>query len=359
MSKAFDSVNRSILIKDLEKVLQNDELHIIKTLTEVELQVRNENVMGEKFQTNTGIPQGDSLSPVLFTFYLANALKDENDETKIHLPIHLKDHDYSKNIISDFTIDQQFADDVGYASTSKDKLKCVKIDISEKLETKQLIINDDKTEYYSINDGTDEKWKKCKYLGSLLDTHSDIIRRKQLSMASFKKYQNKLKNEKLHLKTRMKLFNTYVTSVFLYNSEIWTLTKKLEKEVDIFHRKLLRSMMNIRYPKTISNEKLYKITKEREWSNVIKTRRLRWTGHFLRLSEETPVWKAFKESNRCNKIQKKTSKLTWIKKVNLDLKEIDQNLSLNDPNIRTLAQDRDWWRRVIVGSSLAVSSSGT
>ena len=32
MSKAFDSINRATLIKDLEKILQKDELHLINTM---------------------------------------------------------------------------------------------------------------------------------------------------------------------------------------------------------------------------------------------------------------------------------------------------------------------------------------
>ena len=40
MSKAFDSINRATLIKDLEKILQKDELHLINTMLNVELSVK-------------------------------------------------------------------------------------------------------------------------------------------------------------------------------------------------------------------------------------------------------------------------------------------------------------------------------
>ena len=83
MSKAFDNVNRKILMDDLKLILSNDELHLVKILlTNVSLQVKTNNIFGEKFKTTKGIPQGDSLSPILFTLYLANAMKEENNVNK-------------------------------------------------------------------------------------------------------------------------------------------------------------------------------------------------------------------------------------------------------------------------------------
>ena len=80
MSKAFDSINRATLIKDLEKILQKDELHLINTMLNVELHHSN------YFKTDTGAPQGDCASANIFTFYLAKSLHNmknyEHDSTK-------------------------------------------------------------------------------------------------------------------------------------------------------------------------------------------------------------------------------------------------------------------------------------
>src|SRR5437867_7832647 len=88
---------------------------------------------------------------------------------------------------------------------------------------RNFIINQEKTEKYKINIDSDESWKKIKYLGSLLGTKEDIIRRKQLAMMSYNKCKNILESNKISLKVRIRLFNVYISSIFLYNSELWSL----------------------------------------------------------------------------------------------------------------------------------------
>ena len=70
MSKAFDSVNRSILLTQLEEILNEVEMRLMYLLiTDVVLNVRLGTKMGEDIQTNIGVAQGDCLSALLFIFY--------------------------------------------------------------------------------------------------------------------------------------------------------------------------------------------------------------------------------------------------------------------------------------------------
>ena len=76
MSQAFDTVNRKILLQELEKVLQPDEIHLLGILTNRPLiTVTLDGEEGEGFHTYVSICQGDCLSAVLFIYYLASALE--------------------------------------------------------------------------------------------------------------------------------------------------------------------------------------------------------------------------------------------------------------------------------------------
>ena len=49
------------------------------------------------------------------------------------------------------------------------------------LEKRNLLINNEETEEYQIQKEGDMEWKKCKYLGTLLDTENDTRRRTQIN----------------------------------------------------------------------------------------------------------------------------------------------------------------------------------
>ena len=141
----------------------------------------------------------------------------------------------------------------------------------------------------------------------------------------------------------MRMVKAYLEPVFLYNSELWTLTKKLEKEVDIFQRKILKSIFHICWQDRISNEELYQMLNTSPWSHIIQERRLRWYGHLNRLPEEAPAKQALKEAKRQVKKLKGGQKHTWIKLIKEDLKKI----KLSEEEAQILAQDRKEWRSYV------------
>jgi len=364
MSKAFDTVERGKLFEILQTVLADDELHLMKILIkDVQLQVRVGNTTGSSIMTNIGVPQGDCLSPILFTLYLAVALKstEKIDNTpqdhnyakpkltgEDHLPNHLKDHGYAINHDIYLEIDQQYADDISWITTAEHKIEYIKKHTPDQLIEYNLHVNETKTEEYKIKRNGPEFWKKCKYLGTLLGTEEDINRRKGLAIAAYNKLNHIFKNKKLTLKTKLRAFNTYVVSIFLYNSELWTLTKKLEEKIDCFQRSLLRRLLDIKWPKKITNVELYEQTQEKPWSIKIKKRRLLWFGHLLRLPEDTPARQALAEYQRPVKRPRGKPKTTWISAIQKELKEIQTDLTIEKAT--ELAQDRQIWRDIVDGA---------
>ena len=360
MSKAFDTVKRGKLIEQLKDILQPDELHLILLLIkDISLQVRYNGTLGKNFKTNIGVPQGDGLSPILFTLYLAKALSYEhiNTVTTDHtytekyksrtkpyeniLPSHLEDHTYS-SYKSGFTLDQQYADDVSWISTEDKTIKMIKDTVPNKLKEHNLNTNPTKDEEYKITRNGSEEWKQCKYLGSYIHTERDIKSRKCKAMAAYTHYKHILTDRKLDMKTRMRVFNAYVTSVFMYNTEIWTINKKTEHTIDVFQRNLYRMMLKIKWPHTIHNTELYKRCNAEPWSTQIARRRLTWVGHLHRLNHDTPARIALDEATEYYKRTAGGQQTTWIKAVNKELQ------TLNIPNMNTqqthnIASNRKLW----------------
>ena len=48
----------------------------------------------------------------------------------------------------------------------------------------------------------------------------------------------------------------------MYNSGTWCTTKKEDDELDSFHRHQLRKVLNVKYPATMRNSVVYRISKE-------------------------------------------------------------------------------------------------
>ena len=134
MSKAFDTVNRKLLMEELQEVLDPDEMYLISVLTNrPRIKVKIGNTFGEAFDTLIGIMQGDVLSAILFIFYLAKCLKD---------PIRTR--------MKGFLITPKYADDITYAGTCKAQIDEMEGKIPQKLEEYNLKVNNTKTERYTI-----------------------------------------------------------------------------------------------------------------------------------------------------------------------------------------------------------------
>ena len=57
MSRAFDTIDRGILLKDLKNLIKPDILHLINVLlTDVKIQVKHKNKLGNIFTPDIGSP---------------------------------------------------------------------------------------------------------------------------------------------------------------------------------------------------------------------------------------------------------------------------------------------------------------
>ena len=284
MSAAFDTINRKELLNILADnvTLEEDELRLIRFLlsnTVIRMRV-SAATETYSFTANTGTPQGDGLSPVLFIIYLENALKNVRLEPE---------HELLPNEVA-------YADDVDFVSMKEHRNVT---EIQDRLKPHQLNVNTDKTEYTTIQRSADKtvekKWRTTKKVGSLIGDVEDVARRKSLSTAALNKLNNVwIKKDKIKQTTRIKLYNALSKSILTYNCSTWALTASEEESLDAHHRRQLRRVIGIKYPTTIKNEKLYEICNAQPLSITIL--KARWTlfGHILRRDQNIPANKSMK-----------------------------------------------------------------
>ena len=110
----------------------------------------------------------------------------------------------------------------------------------------------------------------------------------------YKTYNSKY----LTLSRKIRLFRVFAECIFLYNCELWTTTKTINdnnKTLDSFHRRQFRYALVIKYPRVITNQKLYDITHYEPLGIVTERRRLSWLRHMMRVNTETPARQYFSE----------------------------------------------------------------
>ena len=202
----------------------------------------------------------------------------------------MTDLNYSAPIESiEVDLEMEYADDLTYVTTCGKMFAIKRNEIPPKLKPRSLNINLGKTEEFVVTRNGEITWRKCKLLGSLLGTEEDIKRRKGLAIAAIRSKRDVFYSN-MDIVLKMRAFNVYIGSIFLYNSELWGLTKVQIDSIDAFHRRLLRTaVLNIKWPKKVSNIDVYRRTGALPWSCAIRSRQLSWFGHLIRLSETTPA----------------------------------------------------------------------
>ena len=77
--------------------------------------------------------------------------------------------------------------------------------------------------------------KKCKLLGSILDTGNNVTRRKILVINAMRKLSYIFNSTRISIQMKTRTFQTYIAPIFLYNSELWSTNKTTKTLIDSFH----------------------------------------------------------------------------------------------------------------------------
>ena len=108
----------------------------------------------------------------------------------------------------------EYADDMSHISSDMRNIEYAKKTLSSELSLWDLIMNEEKTKEFTIKRNGEETWKKCKLLGTLLDTEEDITRRKVITM-NVVNLMKEIFFEDKSIEVKVRSFNCYRSSVFL------------------------------------------------------------------------------------------------------------------------------------------------
>ncbi|GFW43096.1 uncharacterized protein TNCV_1474911 [Trichonephila clavipes] len=143
-------------------------------------------------------------------------------------------------------------------------------------------------------------------------------------------------------KTKLRLYKTLILPVLLYASETRTLNLETIRALETFERKALRTIFGpIKDQgcwRTIYNLELYRLYKEPQVTQVIRSNRLRWLGHIWR-SPENNQTRAYTFKNPMGSRTRGRPPTRWIDDVENDLK------TLNIKNWQRVAAYRWNWRK--------------
>jgi hypothetical protein len=83
----------------------------------------------------------------------------------------------------------------------------------------------------------------------------------------------------------------------LYGCETWSLTVREEHRLRVFEKRVLRKILGPKRDEVtgdwrkLHNEEVYNLYSSPDIIRQIKSRRLRWTGHVVRMGEERKLYK--------------------------------------------------------------------
>ena len=234
MNKAFDSINRPLLLyKLLRYNIQGKMYNAIKALYCRTFSCINLNGhLTEWFESLVGVRQGDNLSPTLFNIFLNDLANELN---AINLGIKMGDLKICMLL---------YADDIAIISENEQKLQKLLDHVHEWCKKWQLNLNIDKTQIVHFRKSQKQRTKfefkiglhkvmvvsKYKYLGTFLDEFLTFSENAQILADSagrglgsvFSKF--KLFKD-CGYRTYEKMYNTSVVPIFSYGAGIWGFNK--------------------------------------------------------------------------------------------------------------------------------------
>jgi hypothetical protein len=189
--------------------------------------------------------------------------------------------------------------------------------------------------------------EKFKYLGTTLtnqnDIHDEIESRLNSGNACYFSVQHLFSSRLISENLKIKIYETVILPVVPYGCETWSLTLRGEHRLRVFENKVLRIFGpkkevdgSWRKPYNVEFHSLYS---SMNIVRVIKSRKMRWAGHVVRMGEGRGVYRVLVGSPE-GKRPLGRPRRRWEDNVKMDLRD-------GRTGWIQLAQDRVQWRACV------------
>lgn len=281
--KAFDSVEAWAVENSLvESRVDERYIKMVKYLQENATACVNLHEKTRKFKLARGVRQGDTISPKLFTATLEGVFKKLNWEEK------------GIEIEGERLTNLRFADDLVLFSDNVPGMLSMIQDLKTESGKVGLKMNISKTKIMTNIPGVDSYHMPVElvtsyiYLGhkitlGLGNQTAEVERRISQAWAAFGANNQILRNKKLSIKLKAKVFEECITPVFTYGAETMTLTERSAEKLRVAQRAMERAMLGITLRDRRRNEWIRRKTGLKDVVEVITGRKWRWAGHIARM----------------------------------------------------------------------------
>lgn len=327
--KAYDSVDRQTLFNTLEEFrIDRKTLTIVKdTLSGTISKVKFMGEASDPFEIDTGVRQGDGLSPLLFNIVLEKIIREWERQVK---GIQIGKQKNNRVVVKCLA----FADDIAILTNNREEARVALEKLHVTAAKAGLQISYEKTQFMDTKSadrlqletlyGKISQVSHFKYLGETIQpTGLNTISNKERILKMQKAYNltwNHYNKKSISRNAKLRHYNTVVLPEALYAAET-TVIRGMTKIHDIEkqERKILRKIYGavqkdgiwIKRPTT----ELYKTTET--ITDTFRKRRLKFYGHLLRMSDNRLTKQIF------NIVIKSKGKTNWMKETLEDLRQLE------------------------------------
>lgn len=348
--QAFDSILKDKLLSSMESQgIPKKLVSLVKmTMKNAKASVIIDGRYGEQFELSRGVRQGDALSATLFNLALQTALQNITDNGTII---------YKSKMIC------AYADDIVIITRNERELKETFGKLHTEAEKVGLQINVEKTKYLVMSAVerrriknnltvrgvvTFENVSSFVYLGAEVNncnkTSQDVDRRIIAANKAYFANIRLLKSRLLSKTTKLRIYKTLIRPVATYGSETWNLTVNDANRLRVFERKIVRRIFGPLCEhgewRIRNNAEIEQLLNKEDIVRFIKSQRLRWMGHVVRMTEDRMPKRMYKATMTGRRIQGRP-RSRWRDEVESDLRKMKVR------GWGTLVRDREEWRSIV------------